>query len=89
MIRQAFAGRDVLVTHARRPQSTGKVEYGKDWYKQTRQNARRFNTVKEELGKAQPTRAILILLPRRVPWLHFIEQMLPCRILQEGQLGGK
>jgi len=34
---------------AKRPVKTGKVDYGKDWYAQTRQNARRFKTVKEEL----------------------------------------
>jgi len=39
----------VLVTAAKRPVKTGKVDYGKDWYQQTKQNARRFKTVKEEL----------------------------------------
>jgi hypothetical protein len=38
-----------LVAAAKRPAKTGKVEYGKDWYQQTKQNARRFKTVKEEL----------------------------------------
>lgn len=34
----------------KRPVKTGNVDYGKDWYQQTRQNARRFKTVKEELA---------------------------------------
>lgn len=38
-----------MVTAAKRPVKTGKVDYGKDWYQQTKQNARRFKTVKEEL----------------------------------------
>lgn len=39
----------VVTTAAKRPVKTGKVDYGKDWYQQTRQNARRFKSVKEEL----------------------------------------
>lgn len=48
-------GKGFLVVQARRPVKTGEVDYGRDWYKQTRQNARRFKTVKEELGEISST----------------------------------